>query len=98
AICDRDADNLASAAGEIAAGGRRVVQAAIDVRDGEAVRAFFAQLQAELGRVDVLVNNAGGGFMADFLEVSDKGQEALVRENFASVAHCIRAAVPLMAG
>jgi NAD(P)-dependent dehydrogenase (short-subunit alcohol dehydrogenase family) len=98
AVCDRDAANLASVAEEIAAVGRQVVQAAIDVRDGEAVRAFFARVQAELGRLDVLVNNAGGGFMADFLEVSDKGQEALVRENFGSVAHCIRAAVPLMVG
>jgi NAD(P)-dependent dehydrogenase (short-subunit alcohol dehydrogenase family) len=44
----------------------------------------------------VLVNNAGGGFAAPFLEVNDKGQEALVRENFGSVAHCIRAAAPLM--
>jgi NAD(P)-dependent dehydrogenase (short-subunit alcohol dehydrogenase family) len=96
AVCDRDGTNLDSLAGEIAAGGRRTTQAAIDVRDSEAVRAFFAQVQAELGRVDVLVNNAGGGFHAGFLEVSEKGQEALVRENFGSVTHCIRAVVPLM--
>ena len=98
AVCDRDAANLASAAEEIAGVGRQVVQAAIDVRDGEAVRGFVARVHGELGRLDVLVNNAGGGFMAEFLEVSDKGQEALVRENFGSVAHCIRAAVPLMVG
>ena len=97
AICDRDADNLASAAAEIAADGRQVVQAVIDVRDGDAVRDFFVDVQARLGRVDGLVNNAGGGFHAAFLDLSEKGQEALVRENFTSVTHCIRAAVPLMA-
>lgn len=98
AICDRDAANLALVAGAIAASGRRAVQSAIDVRDGAAVRGFFADVRRQFGRVDVLVNNAGGGFQADFLDVSDKGQEALVQENFGSVVHCIRAAVPLMDG
>ena len=49
-----------------------------------------------LERVDVLVNNAGGGFAAAFLDVNDKGQDTLVRENFTSVTHCIRACVPKM--
>ena len=35
-----------------------------------------------LGRVDILVNNAGGGFFAAFVDVNEKGQDALVRENF----------------
>jgi NAD(P)-dependent dehydrogenase (short-subunit alcohol dehydrogenase family) len=44
----------------------------------------------------VLVNNAGGGFQAAFLELSEKGQETLVRENFSSATHFIRAVVPTM--
>ncbi|MEO8603846.1 MAG: SDR family oxidoreductase [bacterium] len=96
ALCDRDAEQLASAAAEIEDTGRRAMPALLDVRDGEAVRGFFAQIGAAFGRVDVLVNNAGGGFAAAFLDVNDKGQDALVRENFGSVALCIRAAVPLM--
>jgi len=95
-LCDRDAANLASAAAAVEATGRRAEQAVVDVRDGAAVRGFFAAVAARFGRVDVLVNNAGGGFAAPFLEVSDKGQDALVRENFGSVAHCIRAAAPLL--
>jgi len=96
AICDRDASRLADVATQIERSGRRAVHAVIDVRDGEAVRGFFARVGSELGRVDVLVNNAGGGFQAAFLDVNDKGQDALVRENFGSVAHCIRAAAPLI--
>ncbi len=96
AICDRDAPNLASAASAIEAAGRRALQGVHDARDGEAIRGFFAEVGGAFGRVDVLVNNAGGGFLAPFLEVNDKGQDALLRENFASVTHCIRAAVPLM--
>ncbi len=44
----------------------------------------------------MLVNNAGGGFRAAFLDVNDKGQDSLVRENFTSVTNFVRAAVPLM--
>jgi 3-oxoacyl-[acyl-carrier protein] reductase len=90
AICDRDADGLGATAGAIAAAGRHAHAELLDVRDADAVRAWIAPLD----RVDVLVNNAGGGFEAAFLAVNDKGQDALIRENFASVTHCIRECVP----
>jgi 3-oxoacyl-[acyl-carrier protein] reductase len=92
AICDRDADGLARTAGEIAAAGRHAHAELLDVRDAEAVQAWIAPLD----RVDVLVNNAGGGFRSSFLDVNEKGQDALVRENFESVTHCIRACVAKM--
>jgi 3-oxoacyl-[acyl-carrier protein] reductase len=92
AICDRDADGLGRIAGEVAAAGRHAHAELLDVRDADAVRAWLDPLD----RIDVLVNNAGGGFAAPFMDVSDKGQDALVRENFASVTHCIRACVPKM--
>jgi NAD(P)-dependent dehydrogenase (short-subunit alcohol dehydrogenase family) len=46
--------------------------------------------------VHILVNNAGGTFRAPFLEVTPKGQQALVDENFTSVTTFIRAVVPLV--
>src|SRR5580765_4026986 len=85
AICDRDADGLARTAEEITAAGRHAHTELLDVRDADAVHAWIAPLD----RVDILVNNAGGGFNAAFLDVNEKGQDALVRENFASVTHCI---------
>jgi NAD(P)-dependent dehydrogenase (short-subunit alcohol dehydrogenase family) len=96
ALCDRDAENLAATARDVEAAGRRVHRDSFDVRDEERVRAFFADVARIFGRVDVLVNNVGGGFFAGFLDVSARGQDAIVRENFGSVAHCVRAAVPLM--
>jgi len=96
AICDRDAAGLDGTASQIEASGRRVVTATIDVRDGDQVRSHVADVAAQLGRVDVLVNNAGGGFTASFLDVNDKGQDALIRENFTSVTNFVRACVPLM--
>src|SRR5205085_5695479 len=76
----------------VEAAGRRAYPAILDVRDGDAVREWIAALD----RVDTLVNNAGGGFHADFLDVNDRGQDALIRENFTSVTHLIRACVPKM--
>jgi NAD(P)-dependent dehydrogenase (short-subunit alcohol dehydrogenase family) len=92
AICDRDADGLARTAEQIAQAQRHSHTELLDVRDPDAVRAWIDPLD----RVDVLVNNAGGGFRAGFLDVNDKGQDALIRENFSSVTHCIRACVPKM--
>jgi 3-oxoacyl-[acyl-carrier protein] reductase len=96
AVCDRDVANLDATADEIEAAGRRVVAGELDVRDGDQVREFVATVGAELGAVDVLVNNAGGGFHARFLDVNDKGQGALIRENFTSVTNFVRAVVPLI--
>jgi NAD(P)-dependent dehydrogenase (short-subunit alcohol dehydrogenase family) len=92
AICDRDGDGLAHTAEQIVQAGRHAHLELLDVRDADAVAAWIDPLD----RVDVLVNNAGGGFRADFLAVNDKGQDALIRENFSSVTHCIRACVPKM--
>ena len=96
AICDRDAENLELVARDVEAMGCSTISGVLDVRDGAQVRAFIEEVARQRRRVDVLVNNAGGGFFAAFLEVSEKGQEALIRENFVSVTHFVRAAVPLM--
>jgi NAD(P)-dependent dehydrogenase (short-subunit alcohol dehydrogenase family) len=96
AVCDRDAEGLAATRREVEALGRRAVSSVLDVREEEAVRAFLAEVGEAFGGVHVLVNNAGGGFFAPFLEVSAKGESALVRENFGSVTNCVRATVPLM--
>jgi len=96
AVCDRDADGLAATRREVEALGRRCVSGVLDVREEEAVLAFIAEVGGALGRVHALVNNAGGGFFAPFLDVGAKGESALVRENFGSVTAFVRATVPRM--
>ncbi len=97
AICDRDVPNLESTTERIKAEGRRVVAAELDVRDEAAAADFVTAAARELGPIDVLVNNAGGGFWAEFLGVNAKGQDALIRENFGSVTNFVRPTVEVMA-
>lgn len=94
AICDREDQSATAKAVQDA--GRTAHVGTLDVRDGDAVRRFLADAHAALGPLDILVNNAGGGFWSPFLDVRDRGQQALVDENFTSVTHVVRAGVPLM--
>lgn len=96
AVCDRDAENLEAVGRAVAAHGRRTLTAVLDVRDSAAVRDFAARVAERFGRVDILVNNAGGGFRADLEKLSDNALEALIRENFTSVAAVVRACLPHM--
>ncbi|MEY2403545.1 MAG: 3-oxoacyl-[acyl-carrier protein] reductase [Acidimicrobiaceae bacterium] len=97
AMCDRNADGLAFVSKTIDELGQRVVTGVMDVRDADQVDAFVDDAVRALDhRIDVLVNNAGGGFPADFLDVNAKGQDALIRENFSSVTHFVRACAPHM--
>ncbi|MER3452155.1 MAG: short-chain dehydrogenase [Acidimicrobiia bacterium] len=95
-VCDRDALGIERTAGQIGALGRRVLARTMDVRDPDAVRALATDVAHDFGHLDVVVNNAGGTFFAPFMEISPKGQAALVDENFTSVTHVVRAFVPLM--
>ena len=92
ALCDREAEKLADVVASLRDTGTTVHDAVLDVRDEAASNAWVASLPP----VDVLVNNAGGGFHASVMDVSPKGQTALVNENFTSVTTFVRACVPTM--
>ena len=96
AVCDLLHDELDETVNELRSKGAGAYSEVIDVRDGEAVTTFFAAVSEELGSVDVLVNNAGGGFWAPFDQVSEKGESVLIRENFGSVTNCVRASLPIL--
>lgn len=81
-------------AAEIASARGRAVAQAFDVTDAAAVRAGVAALVAELGPVDVLVNNAGvpeGMRMAQFRDMPPESWARYVDLNLYGVLHCTRA-------
>jgi NAD(P)-dependent dehydrogenase (short-subunit alcohol dehydrogenase family) len=92
ALADIQGDALRRTAGELAASGRRVHALEVDVRDGDAVRRMVSETVATLGRLDVLVNNAGGTFEAPFLQVNERGFRTLLDLNLGSVWHGTQAA------
>jgi 3-oxoacyl-[acyl-carrier protein] reductase len=61
ALCARTGTEIEAVAAEARALGRRAVVVPADVADREQVQAFAAAVGNELGKVDLLVNNAGGG-------------------------------------
>jgi NAD(P)-dependent dehydrogenase (short-subunit alcohol dehydrogenase family) len=83
AVWERDPDTCAAAAAEV--GGLGVVT---DVREGDQVDRALAATLDRYGRVDVLVNNAGGVFPSSILDVAEKGIDALYRANLRHVILC----------
>ncbi len=80
AVATEIAEDLAAVRGIVGGGGQTSVHAC-DIRDEEAVRATVAAVLAEHGRIDGLVNNAGGQFPAPLAAISAKGWDAVVRTN-----------------
>jgi citronellol/citronellal dehydrogenase len=81
AICGRRPEPLEDARGELEAAGRRVFAMPCDVREPEQVEAFLDAVEARLGPVDVLINNAGGQFAAPLESIALKGLRAVHRLN-----------------
>src|SRR2546425_91720 len=81
AIVGRKAEKLDAVRTEIEAAGGVCSTHVCDIREEDAVRATIAQVLAQHGRIDGLVNNAGGQYPAPLATISAKGWDAVVRNN-----------------
>jgi citronellol/citronellal dehydrogenase len=81
AILGRNAEKLDRVKGEIVEDGGKVSTHVCDIRDEAAVISTIDAVIVSHGRVDGLVNNAGGQYMAAMKTISTKGFEAVVRSN-----------------
>lgn len=92
ALLARDRERLDVVAAEVAVLGRRAVVVSADVLDRDATRAACAQALAELGHLDVVVNNAGGNsWAAPLLAARYDGWTKAVRLNLDSTVHVLQA-------
>lgn len=80
-ICGRSADKLDRVVEFAAEKGARLIPVATNVRKPEEVDALYQRVAEECGRLDVVVNNAGGQFPQDAIEFSDKGWNAVIDTN-----------------
>ena len=81
ALLGRKIEKLTAVRDEIAKVAGEARCFACDIREEEAVKQTVASILAEFGRVDFLVNNAGGQFAAPLESISAKGWDAVVRTN-----------------
>jgi citronellol/citronellal dehydrogenase len=79
AICGRRREPLEAVRAELEASGRECLAVAADVREPGDRETLVAQVLARFSRIDVLVNNAGGQFVAPAEEISEKGWRAVHR-------------------
>jgi citronellol/citronellal dehydrogenase len=80
-LVGRKLEKLHETAGEIVSDGGRANFHVCDIRDEEAVQNAVQAVIAVHGRVDGLVNNAGGQFIAPLEKISAKGWDAVVATN-----------------
>jgi NAD(P)-dependent dehydrogenase (short-subunit alcohol dehydrogenase family) len=63
------------------AAGSEAVFYSVDVRDAEAIQSFVDSVAQQYGRIDVLINNAGGSPSTDAATASPRFSESIIRLN-----------------
>ena len=84
ALVGRNQDKLTAVQAELQQAGvseDRVSRHSADIRDEAAVKALVTEVLARHGRIDALVNNAGGQYIAPLASIGAKGWQAVLDTN-----------------
>ncbi len=76
--------------------GAEVLTLTCDVASGPAVEAAIERARAAFGPLETVINNAGVGRYAPFLELTEADWESMLAVNVKGVANVMRAALPDM--
>jgi 3-oxoacyl-[acyl-carrier protein] reductase len=84
-VASRKLENLEPVTAEIKTLGRRSFAMAVDVRQEDAVKALVERTVRDLGRLDIMVNNAGASFRANPEDITANGWNTVVQINLNGV-------------
>ncbi len=94
ALRARRSDRIEALAEELGAAGGRALPIEADVSDRAQAEAAVARAAAELGRLDVVVNNAGVMLLGPILEAPVEEWEQMVEVNLLGLLYVSKAALP----
>lgn len=80
-ICGRTAEKLEKVAAFVRGKGGTVLVVPTNVREPDQVEALYQRIHAEYGRLDYVVNNAGGQFPQNAIDYAPKGWAAVINNN-----------------
>jgi 3-oxoacyl-[acyl-carrier protein] reductase len=87
-------DEANAVASELRSNGHKAIAIAADVRERAAVDAMVRTVAAELGRIDILVNNAVAHGYADFEDMPFETWETTIAVTLHGAFHCAQACIP----
>ncbi len=94
-ICSRSAENLAAAAEEIRGDtGKEVEYVVCDMASHDDIKRTVAAAAEKLGRLDIVVNNAGGPPTGTFKDLDERYWQHAIDQNLLSAVRTIREALP----
>jgi 3-oxoacyl-[acyl-carrier protein] reductase len=97
AVADIREEDAQQTAADLRVAGADAISIATDVTDADRVQQLMETVREKMGRIDVLVNNAGVGLNRPFLQTTPEEFERTIRVNLTGTFLCSQAAARRMA-